>query len=389
MTVIAAKDEKKADDHRKSIERAKQEHERRRAMALGHFSFLDEANKTVLDENSALLEAAREWKTANRDERKRIRIQYEPAPELADGDGKAVSTLRRSRGYEAMVLPRAGENFMVVWVNGKGQVAVDRDVMLLNMKEVITTKEDQPEIIGPKDPGFGNIERSEEINSDSSFDLDLFWSVGFLYKHYKSCGLLKWDKQMAGLKRDMLAMESRETSKKSNGRESGRRRGSGKFQGKLTGWKGTYGFIQCTSGDFSGKTIFLHHTDIISPYLNLVRGLPFRFDVVTEGEGAPKLRAIKAQPCLCKFSCTVHEADEVAAKKSQQGRRRRPSSKSSGSAKRNVSAEAGTPSASDVECPENSAAHSSGDESSKRPRGNKRRQFGRKPRKTEAVVAEA
>ena len=49
-----------------------------------------------------------------------------------------------------MALPRAGENFMVVWVNGKGQVAVDRDVMLLNMKEVITTKEDQPEIAGPK-----------------------------------------------------------------------------------------------------------------------------------------------------------------------------------------------------------------------------------------------
>jgi len=387
MTVIAAKDEKNVDDDRKTAERAKQENDRRRAMALGHFSFLDEASKSVLDDNPDLHEAAKEWKNANRDERKRIRIQYEPAPETPEGDEKAASSLRKAKGYEAMALPRAGENFMVVWVNGKGQVAVDRDVMLLNMKEVITTKEDQPEIAGPKGPRFGTIERSDENDADSSFDLDLFWSVGFLFKHFKSCGLLKWDKQMAGLKREMLTKETRESpSKTSSGRASGRRRGSGKYQGKLTGWKGTYGFIQCTSGDYKDQTIFLHHTDIISPYLNLVRGLPFRFDVVKEGEGTPKLRAIKAQPCLCKFSCTVHEAEEVATKKSpQQNRRRRPSSKNSGSAKMN-SSEAGTHS---DECPENDAGHSSGGESSKRQRGNKRRQFGRKPRKSEAVVAES
>ena len=53
-------------------------------------------------------------------------------------------------GYDSMVLPKAGETFVVVWVTSKGQVVVDKDVMLLNMKEVITTKDDQPEISGPK-----------------------------------------------------------------------------------------------------------------------------------------------------------------------------------------------------------------------------------------------
>ena len=84
----------------------------------------------------------------------------------------------------------------------------------------------------------------------------------------------------------------------------------GNITGKIIGWKGTYGFLQCTSGDHFGKTIFLHHSDIVSPYLHLVKGLEFRFNVVKDSEGEKddlKLRAIKAQPCLCEYSCAVHE----------------------------------------------------------------------------------
>ena len=63
-----------------------------------------------------------------------------------------VFTSRRipSLGYESLNLPKAGETFMVVWVTSKGQVVIDKDVMLLNMKEVIATKEDRPDITGPK-----------------------------------------------------------------------------------------------------------------------------------------------------------------------------------------------------------------------------------------------
>jgi len=394
MTIIGVKDEKSAHDERKSAhderkpeDSTKQELERRRAMALGQFSFLDEADRDVLDNSPSLHEAVKTWKLANRDERKRVRIQYEPFPETVDGEEKATRASRRTKGYESMVIPKAGETFVVVWVTSKGQVVVDKDVMLLNMKEVITTKQDQPEISGPKGPKFAFIERSEDCESDPArpFDCDLFWSVGFLFKHFKSCGLQKWDKQMISLKREVQV----QTTKESGNREGGRRRtGSGKYQGKLTGWKGTYGFIQCTSGAYSGKTIFLHHTDIISPYLHLVRGLQFRFDVVKEEDDADKLRAVKAQPCLCKFSCTVHESNDAAVKKSSpsQNRTRRRSSKSSGSAKLNSSAEAGPNSGSDADCPEGAARV--GGEGEKRNRNKKRRQFSRRQRKSD-VEAEA
>jgi len=386
MTIIGVKDEKNARDERKSEERTTQEGERKRAMVLGQFSFLDEATKDVLDDHPTLQEAVKTWRTANRDERKRVRIHYEPAPETVDDEEKSSKSSRRTKGYETMVLPKAGETFVVVWVTSKGQVVVDKDVMLLNMKEVITTKEDQPEISGPKGPKFAFIDRSDDCESDSnsSFDLDLFWSVGFLYKHFRSCGLLKWDKQMVNLRRDVQA----KAAKESVAREGGRRRsGSGKYQGKLTGWKGTYGFIQCSSGDYNGKTVFLHHTDIISPYLHLVRGLQFRFDIIKEGEDADKLRAIKAQPCLCKYTCTVHDTNVASVKKtsSQQSRHRRRS-KSSGSAKLNSSGEAGPHSGSDADCAEG-ATRVNG-EGEKRNRGKRRRQFSRKQRKSE-VEAEA
>ena len=40
-------------------------------MALGQFSFLDETDKVVLDDTSALSVAAKEWKTSNNEEGKK------------------------------------------------------------------------------------------------------------------------------------------------------------------------------------------------------------------------------------------------------------------------------------------------------------------------------
>jgi len=371
-------DEKSATDteknalNRKLEEKTKLELERRRAMASGQFSFLDESAKNVLDESPSLHEVVKEWRASNRDEqRKRVRIQYEAAQVSDDGENTTKS-LRRTKGYESLNLPKAGETFVVVWVTSKGQVVVDKDVMLLNMKEVIATKEDRPDISGPKGPKFAFVERSDESDSDSaSFDLDLFWSVGFLFKHFKSCGLMKWDRQMG------------EVRSKGNKR----RNVGGKYQGKLIGWKGTYGFLQCTSGDHFGKTIFLHHSDIVSPYLHLVKGLEFRFNVVKDSEGEKddlKLRAIKAQPCLCEYSCAVHEGGnpkEVKKVSRTPNRRRRRSSKSS--TKLNSSGEAATNSSIEAGSPSVDGASPTAGDGEKRAKG-KRRRSGQKQRKARA-----
>ena len=67
-------------------------------MVLGQFSFLDEATKDVLDDHPTLQEAVKTWRAANRDERKRVRIHYEPAPETADDEEKSSKSSRRTKG---------------------------------------------------------------------------------------------------------------------------------------------------------------------------------------------------------------------------------------------------------------------------------------------------
>lgn len=378
MAILGAKVERNNPDEREAQKRNKLDMERRRAMVLGQFSFLDETDKEVLDDTTALFSAAKKWKTSNNDEgKKKTYIRYEAAPQTVDGEEKAIVNLRRSLGFDDIVLPKCGDTFVVVWVTSKGQVVIDRDVMLLNMKEVITTKVDQPDIPGPQDPKFAFIERRNDDDSGGSFDLDLFWSVGFLFKHFKSCGLMKWDREMVHLRREVRD-DATEVLKRVREGGKRRRRSGGKYQGKLTGWKGTYGFIQCTTGEHANKTIFLHHTDIVSPYLHLVRGLEFRFDIVKEEEDSQKLRAVKAQPCLCKYTCTVHESSEQADKPSTpKGRRRRRSSKSSRSTKQNSNSDDAA-NGSDAATPEIGAG-----DSDRRQRDKGRRRFNRRPRKSD------
>ena len=75
-----------------------QEDERKRAMMMGQFSFMGESDKEVLDDSSILVECVQEWKSANRDERKRVRIQYEAAE---SSTGEDPPPLRRTKGIWA------------------------------------------------------------------------------------------------------------------------------------------------------------------------------------------------------------------------------------------------------------------------------------------------
>ena len=82
-------------------------------MVLGQFSFLDETDKEVLDDTSALFAAAKKWKTSNNDEGKRkTYIRYEAAPKAVDGEEKAIVNLRRSIG---MHYPYAGNSGALRW----------------------------------------------------------------------------------------------------------------------------------------------------------------------------------------------------------------------------------------------------------------------------------
>ena len=54
---------------------------------------------------------------------------------------------------------------------------------------------------------------------------------------------MKWDREMVHLRREVRD-EATEVLKRVRDGGKRRRRSGGKYQGKLTGWKGTYGFIQ-------------------------------------------------------------------------------------------------------------------------------------------------
>jgi len=411
MTINEGETEKTEKTEIEDRKLSQMEDERKRAMSMGQFSFVGEKDKEVLDDSEALIECVREWKGANRDDRKRVRIQYESAESTSEDS----PPLRWTKGYKSVILPRRSDSFAIVWVTSKGRVVVDQDVVLLSMDDVIGVKEDHQDMSGPRGARFGfTPSGSESDDGELIFDPDLFWSVGFLYKHFKTCGLMKWDKQMAAMRREIKAKASKD------GENRAKRKGSrglkGKYEGKLTGWKGTYGFVQCTSGDFNGKTVFLHHSDISSPYLRLSRGLEMRFDIVRDQEDGQKLRAVKAQLCICQYTCGVCEAPTPQRKKqpNQQNRLRRRSSKASSSSsaaaaaanagKRNSAGEdsasrsggeTGSP-RSKTEVTEETSGSGGRSHSDSTPgsgnarRGKGRRQFNRKQRKSEAgdVVAE-
>jgi len=355
--------------------------ERQRAMALGQFNLMGENDeKGILDDSEALLECVKEWKDANRDERKRVRIQYEKLQTSNSDDER--SSIRLAKGYKMIRLPKMSDSFAVIWVTSRGHVIIEKDVVLLTMSDVIGVQEDHPNMYGPKGPDFGFSSNDAE-GDESEFDKDLYWSVGFLHKHFKTCGLMKWDRQLASLRRDIKAKASKEAAEESRVNRKSSRGVQGKYQGKLIGWKGTYGFVECTSGDISGKSIFLHHSDISSPYLRLSRGIEMRFDVVKDEDDSQRLRAVKAHPCLCNYSCCVHE---VETQQQQQPRRRKRSSKSSASGKNSSGVEAAARSSSDGGSPKSDKNETSNIEGGKRVRGKRRRNFNRRQRKPEVQV---
>ena len=58
---------------------------------------------------------------------------------------------------------------------------------------------------------------------------------------------MKWDKQMAAVRRDIKAKAMKDGVGENRGKRKGSKGVKGKYEGKLIGWKGTYGFVQVRS----------------------------------------------------------------------------------------------------------------------------------------------
>ena len=106
--------------------------------------------------------------------------------------------------------PGRGNRFHVVWV-GPGDVGiqVDNMVKLYDVEDVILYEIDGIQGLdgrdtGPRSPGFALVDPKTVHGQDGliNFDANMFWTVALLFKHFRTCGIEKWDKELRSMSRE-------------------------------------------------------------------------------------------------------------------------------------------------------------------------------------------
>lgn len=172
---------------------------RKRAMALGKFKVLTLSDGRALEETSEF----------------RFAVRHGQAAAAAAGAKFSVVYAKLPRGFEASNWPRTrysllraqfpgiGERFIIAWTTLEGDVNVDRMVKLYDIASVQSHEIDCG-CHSPKSPWFGLIDprRVETPRNRVHFDANMFWTVGLLYKHFRTCGVESWDRELADLARE-------------------------------------------------------------------------------------------------------------------------------------------------------------------------------------------
>jgi len=93
-------------------------------------------------------------------------------------------------------IPGVLDYFTVVWSNPFGDLFVDQDIKLFEFEDIqkYSTYND-----GPISKEFCRFYTSSTSKELDGFDSSIFWSAGLLYKHFKTCGVEKWDQQFKDL----------------------------------------------------------------------------------------------------------------------------------------------------------------------------------------------
>jgi len=93
-------------------------------------------------------------------------------------------------------IPGVLDLFTVVWSNPFGDLFIDQDIKLFEFEDIqkYSTYND-----GPKAKEFCRFYTSSSSKELDGFDSSIFWSTGLLCKHFKTCGVEKWDLEMRDL----------------------------------------------------------------------------------------------------------------------------------------------------------------------------------------------
>ena len=93
-------------------------------------------------------------------------------------------------------IPGVLDLYTVVWSNPFGDITVEEDIKLFEFSDIqkYSTYND-----GPESREFCRFFTSSASRELDGFDSSIFWSTGFLWKHFRTCGVEAWDLQLKEL----------------------------------------------------------------------------------------------------------------------------------------------------------------------------------------------
>ena len=77
-----------------------------------------------------------------------------------------------------------------------GEIYIDQDIKLFEFKDIQKYSGYND---GPESREFCRFYTSKSARELDGFDSSIFWSTGLLWKHFKTCGVEKWDRDLRGL----------------------------------------------------------------------------------------------------------------------------------------------------------------------------------------------
>ena len=81
----------------------------------------------------------------------------------------------------------------MVWTNPFGDIFLDSDIKLYEFEDVQKYSAYND---GPKSSEFCRFYSSSSSKELDGFDSSIFWSTGFLWEHFGTCGLEGWDLEL-------------------------------------------------------------------------------------------------------------------------------------------------------------------------------------------------
>ena len=108
-------------------------------------------------------------------------------------DDGIISPCRSGLADPDIKIPGALKVFTVVWTNPFGDIFLDSDIKLYEFEDVQKYSAYND---GPKSPEFCRFYSSSSSKELDGFDSSIFWSTGFLWEHFGTCGLEAWDLEL-------------------------------------------------------------------------------------------------------------------------------------------------------------------------------------------------